>query len=149
MYRSDKVEFSAKTFDELTNRELYEILKARAKIFLMEQHIIYVDADGKDFDSLHCFFFDGEKITAYLRAFSSGFDTVTVGRVLTIDHGKGHGKMLLEKSITAIKGHFNCNKITLHAQKHAQGFYEKSGFTTVSDEFLEEGVVHITMEKRV
>ena len=109
------MEFSAKTFDELTNRELYEILKARAKIFLMEQHIIYVDADGKDFDSLHCFFFDGEKITAYLRAFSSGFDTVTVGRVLTIDHGKGHGKMLLEKSITAIKEHFNCNKISGNA----------------------------------
>ncbi len=140
------MEFYAKTFDELTLSQLYEIIRSRAKVFLLEQKIICLDADGVDYDSLHCFFFDGKNVTAYLRAFRTAEDTVSVGRVLTLVHGKGEGKLLMEKSMAAIKKHFNCKKITLHAQKHAQGFYEKLGFKTVSGEFLEEGVVHVTME---
>ncbi len=138
--------FNAKTFDELINSELYEIIRSRAKVFLLEQKIMCLDADGVDYDSLHCFVTDGNEVTAYLRAFSVGDDTVSVGRVLTLHHGRGDGKQLMEKSIKAIKKHFNCKKITLHAQKHVQGFYKKLGFKTVSDEFMEEGVVHVIME---
>lgn len=42
-----------------------------------------------------------------------------------------------------------CKKISMHAQKHATGFYEKFGFKTVSNEFLEEGVIHVTMELEI
>ena len=39
----------------------------------------------------------------------------------------------------------NAKTIILNAQKHAQGFYEKLGFLTVSDDFLEEGIPHVAM----
>ncbi len=140
--------FVSKTFTELSTNELYEIMKSRMEIFLLEQRIICMDLDDVDYDSLHCFFADGKRITAYLRAFVSDEKNkvVTIGRVLTLEHKKGLGKELMQKSIEDIRKHFSCNKISVHAQKQAEGFYEKMGFQTVSGEFLEEGVVHVTME---
>lgn len=48
----------AKEFEELDIAELYEILKARAEIFIMEQNIHYQDMDNVDYKSLHCFFME-------------------------------------------------------------------------------------------
>ena len=58
-----------KFFDELTTAELYELLKARAKIFVVEQNCVYQDLDDKDYDSLHIFYEQSGKVLAYLRAF--------------------------------------------------------------------------------
>ncbi len=138
----------AKKFDELTTTELYEILKARAEIFIMEQNINYQDMDDIDYRSLHCFIKDGDKVIAYLRAFYKSEDKsiVKIGRVLTIEHGKGVGRVLLEESLKTIQDKMQCSKIYIEAQKHAVGFYEKFGFVTTSGEFLEEGIVHVAME---
>lgn len=142
---------TVKTFDELTTTELYEILKARAEIFIMEQNINYQDMDDIDYRSLHCFIKEGDKVIAYLRAFYKSKDksVVKIGRVLTLEHGKGVGRVLLEESIKAVKEKMHCNKIYIEAQKHAVGFYEKFGFVTTSGEFLEEGIVHVAMELEV
>lgn len=141
------MKFISKEFSELSAAELYEIIKSRTEIFLLEQNIVCQDLDDTDYKSLHCFFFDGKRVTAYLRAFSSDEDTVTIGRVLTLKHGEGLGSELMKRSIEEIQKRFSCKKISVHAQKQAAGFYEKLGFCVVSDEFLEEGVIHITMER--
>ncbi len=141
--------FFAKTFDELSTDELYEILKSRSEVFLLEQRIICQDMDGLDRDSLHCFFIDENRAIAYLRAFPSGDDIVTIGRVLTLEHGKGLGSKLMKISVQEIKCHFNNKKICVHAQKQAEKFYKKMGFTVVSDEYLKEGIAHVTMEMDV
>lgn len=143
------MEFIAKKFSELTVWELYEILKSRSEIFMLEQNIICLDMDDRDKECLHCFFFDGNRVTAYLRAFKTGADEVTVGRVLTLEHGNGLGKKLMIQSIEEIKKHFGCKKICLHSQKKAVGFYIKMGFEVVSDEYLEAGIIHLTMEKHI
>jgi len=142
----DNMNFSAKIFSELSLIELYEIIKSRSEIFLLEQNIICQDLDDIDYRSIHCFFFDGKRIRAYLRAFCSEEDVVTIGRVLTLEHGKGLGSELMQRSIQEIQKRFECKKISVHAQKQAVEFYKKTGFHVVSDEFLEEGVVHVTME---
>ena len=137
-----------KKFEELDIKELYEILKARAEIFIMEQNIQYQDMDNVDYKSLHCFFMEENKVIAYLRAFyqDESSDIVKIGRVLTLKHGNGIGRELMEKSIIVIKEKMKCKKISMDAQKHAVGFYEKFGFQVTSDEFLEEGIVNVTME---
>lgn len=137
-----------KKFEELNTIELYEILKARAEIFIMEQNIHYQDMDNIDYKSLHCFFMENNKVIAYLRAFyeENNNDVVRIGRVLTLKHGNGIDRELLEKSLKAIKEQMNCKKISMDAQKYAVGFYEKFGFKTVSNDFLEEGIVHVVME---
>ena len=114
----------------------------------MEQNIHYQDMDGIDYRSLHCFLADGGKIFAYLRAFyvDETCGVVKVGRVLTLRHGNGSGRELMENSILAIRQKMKCKKICLDAQKHAAGFYKKFGFKEVSGDFLEEGIVHVGME---
>lgn len=145
------MKFVAKFFSELTLSELYEILKARSEIFIMEQNMHCQDVDGVDYSCRHIFLEDGGKVVAYLRAFYEGNDkdTVRIGRVLTTTHGIGLGTKLMRAGIEDIKANFKCTKIRLDSQKHAIGFYEKLGFKAVSDEFLEEGVIHITMELEI
>ena len=137
--------FKAKLFSELTAAEIYEILKARSKIFQIEQNIKYLDEDDVDYNSLHCFFEEDGQVTAYLRAYIDG-ENIKFGRVLTITHGKGLGKRLTELSIEAARKRFGSRTVIMDAQKHAEGFYKKLGFVTTSGEFLEEGIVHIKME---
>ena len=143
------MEFCAKFFNELTLSELYEIVRARTEVFLMEQKIICRDFDGEDSKCLHCFLMEDGKVLAYLRAFKKDDCTVKIGRVLSVKHGEGLGRELMQQATLAIKEKLNCNKIVLHAQKHAQGFYEKLGYKTTSPDFLEEGIPHIAMERTV
>lgn len=145
------MDFFAKRFDELNTKELYEILKARSEIFVLEQNIHYQDMDDVDYRSLHCFLAEDEKVCAYLRAFYADetCGIVKVGRVLTLRHGNGTGRELMENSIQAIRQKMNCKKICMDAQKHAVGFYKKFGFKEVSGDFLEEGIVHVRMELEV
>ncbi len=134
-----------KFFDELTTGELYEILKVRAEIFVVEQKIVYQDLDDRDYDSLHFFYEEDGKVVAYLRAFDKDKETVQIGRVLTLRHGMGLGGQLLHEGIAQIKERMKPGRIYVEAQSYAIGFYEKEGFKVCSDEFLEEGIPHVQM----
>lgn len=137
--------FNAKLFEELSAAEVYEILKARSVVFLLEQNIKCLDEDDVDYRCLHCFFEEHGRVTAYLRAFTDN-EKIRIGRVLTLSHGQGHGRQLMELGIAAARERFGELPIIIDAQKHAEGFYKKLGFVTVSEEFLEEGIVHVAME---
>ena len=141
--------FIAKTFEELTTKEIYEILKARAAVFVVEQNIVYQDMDDKDYDSLHVFCEEDGRVTAYLRAFKVESDVVRMGRVLTLQHGQGLGGKLLNYGLEEIRRKFLPKVITIDSQCHAIGFYEKAGFRVCSEEFLEEGIMHVKMELEV
>lgn len=141
--------FIAKTFDELTTREIYKILKARAAVFVVEQNIVYQDMDDKDYDSLHVYCEEDGKVTAYLRAFETEPGVVRMGRVLTLQHGQGLGSKLLEYGLDEIRQRYSPKTIVIDSQCHAIGFYEKVGFEVCSDEFLEEGVMHVKMELKM
>ena len=79
------MQLNVKTFDELTNKELYNILKLRSEVFVVEQKCNYVDMDDIDINSLHVFFSDDDKILAYLRTVMlDGEDnTAKIGRVIS------------------------------------------------------------------
>lgn len=140
------MKFVAKEFGELSGSEVYEILKSRAEVFMLEQEIRCLDMDDVDYRSHHLFLRDGDRVAAYMRAIPKGSGEVTIGRVLTLRHGEGLGRVLMEQSIAFIKDTLKATKISLHSQSHAKGFYQKFGFLVVSAEFLEEGVPHVTME---
>lgn len=56
-----------KTFDELSNLELYDILRLRSEIFVVEQQSIYNDPDGYDIDAYHLIIEDNDSVVAALR----------------------------------------------------------------------------------
>lgn len=136
-----------KYFHELTTTELYELLKARSEIFVVEQNCIYQDLDDIDYRSLHIFYESNGKIIAYLRAFeknpTSGI--VQIGRVLTLTHGIGLGGKLLKEGLTEITKRMHPSSIYIEAQCYAIGFYEREGFIISSEEFLEDGIPHVEM----
>jgi ElaA protein len=143
------MQFKSKFFDELSTRELYEIIKARMEIFVVEQTCNYQDLDDVDFKALHIFFEDENgRVAAYLRAFRLDDDakTVRIGRVLTIEHGKGLGGKLLSQALEAIKEKLKPEKIYVESQCHAIGFYEREGFKICTEEFLDVGIPHKGME---
>ena len=92
-----------KRFDELTARELYEILRCRSEVFVVGQECVYQDIDGLDFRSTHLYFEDNGKIAAYLRIIYPGvkFPATAIGRVLTIPayRGRGLARKLMTEAI--------------------------------------------------
>lgn len=142
--------FTAKYFNELTPGEVYEILKARSTVFMLEQGIRCLDMDDVDYKSLHIFSMEQGQIIAYLRAYTlSPEGDVKIGRVLTVRRGQGLGRSLMDESVRAIRAQMNGKHIFVDAQLQARPFYEKCGFTAVSDEFLEEGIPHIKMQREL
>lgn len=138
--------FVAKNFNELSTVELYEILKARSQIFILEQKMHCQDMDSVDYNARHFYTEKNGEILAYLRAFYTDNSTVRIGRVLSTTHGIGLGTDIMRRAIDDIKKNMKCQKICLDSQKHAISFYEKLGFKVVSNEFLEEGVIHVAMQ---
>lgn len=142
------MKYIMKRFEELTTVELYEILKLRSEIFVVEQNCVYQDLDDIDYQSLHIFCEENHNVLAYLRIYPKRGETdvVQIGRVVTLTHRTGSGSALMEKGIQTIKNTMNYKKIYIAAQKQAIGFYEKFGFIVTSDEFLEDGIPHVAME---
>ncbi|MDE7267910.1 MAG: GNAT family N-acetyltransferase [Lachnospiraceae bacterium] len=142
------MKYIIKRFEELTTVELYEILKLRSEIFVVEQNCVYQDLDNIDYQSLHIFCEENQNVLAYLRIYPKHGETdvVQIGRVVTLKHRTGSGSALMEKGIQTIKDTMNYKKIYIVAQKQAIGFYEKFGFIVTSGDFLEDGIPHVAME---
>ena len=139
--------WKAKWFRELTTSELYEILRSRSEIFVVEQNCVYQDLDGMDEKAFHIFCEEDGRVTACLRAFRKDAGTVQMGRVLTLKHGTGLGGRLLHKGVEVARQQFGAKKIYLEAQQYAAGYYAKEGFEVISAPFLEDGIPHVGMEK--
>jgi len=118
--------FHSKGFDELSAMELYEILRSRAEIFVAEQKMSYVDMDGIDYNCLHCYIEDGGRVTAYLRAFYDSDGSVKIGRVLTLSHGSGVGRLLMESALDAIKKKLPAKLIYVSSQETLLVFMRNS-----------------------
>lgn len=141
------LEIRQQNFSELSTSELYEILKVRAEVFVVEQKCAYQDLDERDFESWHLTISQAGKIVAYLRLFEKSDEpgVVQIGRVLTTVRGAGLDAKLLAQAIALAQTKFHAQKIFLEAQCYASGFYERAGFGRTTAEFLEDGIPHVGM----
>jgi ElaA protein len=145
------IEWTVKSFEALSVHELYDILRLRSAIFVVEQNCVYLDLDKKDKKALHLYGEYNGKIVAYSRLFEPGiyFDNASIGRVV-VDKDYRHkkwGHELMQESIRAIKNHYNATKITISAQLYLKKFYESNGFSQTSAMYLEDDIPHIEMKK--
>ena len=148
MLGGGRMKLNIKKFDELSNKELYEILKLRSQVFVVEQKCNYVDMDGIDEYALHIYFTEGDEITAYLRLFplDKTQNTAKIGRVISAKRRSGLGTLLLKEGIRTAKNILKADKLIVEAQSYVKEFYAKQGFVQVSDEFLDVGIPHVKME---
>jgi ElaA protein len=143
------IQWKIKPFEALTVNELYDLLKLRSEIFVVEQNCVYLDLDGKDKIALHLYGECEGRIVAHARLFKAGisFDNASIGRVVVDakyrDRKWGHD--LMREAIVGIKFHFNESKITIGAQLYLKKFYESHGFVQTSEMYLEDDIPHIDM----
>ena len=140
-----------KKYNELTVDELYEILKLRSIVFVVEQNCIYQDLDDIDKRSYHIYMKEKDKpeIKVYIRVFEKDKDTAQIGRVVTEKESrrKGYASQLIKIGIEISKNEMKKSKVYLEGQVYACKLYEKLGFKIISDEFLEDGIPHYKMLK--
>lgn len=146
-----EIQWKIKSFENLSVNELYDILRLRSEIFVVEQNCVYLDPDGKDKLALHLFGEYQGKIVAYSRLFKPGisFDFASIGRVVVDANyrNKKWGHDLMREAITGIQSHFGESKITIGAQLYLKKFYESHGFVQTSEMYLEDDIPHIEMKR--
>ncbi len=136
-----------KTFKELTTDELYELLRVRSEVFVVEQNCVYQDLDGDDQASIHLWLTQDDKVVALCRVCPAGthMREVSIGRVITTERGRGYGKQIMLAAIQAATEEFHAELIVIEAQEYAKGFYESVGFRQTSEPFILDGIPHIAM----
>ena len=143
-----EIPFQIKSFQELRVDELYEILRVRQEVFVVEQECAYLDADGLDDKAIHIYSTDKEKnIVAYARVLPPGItfpEFASIGRVLTIKkkRSQGLGRAIMEKTLMYLDKNHPGFDIKIMAQTYLLNFYQSMGFIPVGEEFLEDGIPH-------
>ncbi len=141
-----------KTFDELSTSELYEIIKARVEVFIIEQNCPYPDLDGYDDKAVHLWAEKNGDILAYCRIFDKNikYPEASLGRVLTTKkaRGKNLGKQLIKYALEIIKTRMKTSKIRISAQDYLIRFYTDLGFTDTGKKYLEDEIPHTEMLKK-
>lgn len=139
--------WTIKRFDELTTRELFEIYKVRAEVFVVEQECLYQDVDEKDLVAYHLFTKEDEDIKAYCRVFLEK-EKVKIGRVLVRKkyRKEGLGRELMNIALDFINETFQDMEIFIQAQAYLERFYESLGFVRISEDYLDVGILHLDMK---
>ena len=138
-----------KAFDALTNTELYNLLKLRSDVFVVEQTAIYQDLDDKDQASTHYFIKENDQIVAYVRTLPRGVkfdDAASIGRVVTsqqVRH-KGYARILINQAIEDVLK--TDHRILIEGQAYLRAYYESFGFKVISGLYLVDGIDHYLME---
>lgn len=142
------LELVIKDTKELTVLELLEIMKARVKVFVVEQNCPYQEVDEKDAVARHIYLKDQEKVVAYTRIVPhEDANYLSFGRVLVDkSYRKEHlGKRIVAETLAEIKRLEPQRPVKISAQNYLRGFYGSFGFQAVSDVYLEDNIPHLDM----
>ncbi|WP_096187107.1 GNAT family N-acetyltransferase [Evansella halocellulosilytica] len=138
-----------KFFDELTTTELYNILKERVQIFIVEQQCPYPEIDDNDQVAYHIFNEKDGEVAAYARVLPKGttYDEAAIGRVIVKKEYRGHGlgNELMEQAMNLLTNRLDETEIKLSAQDYIKHYYAAFGFKQVSDVYLEDDIPHVDM----
>jgi ElaA protein len=146
-------EWQWRSFAELSNADLYEVLAQRQHVFVVEQQCLYDDFDGLDAGAHHLLGWrtiDGRRqLAGYLRCLAPGakYTEMSLGRVLTARaaRGTGIGRELLAQGILHAERQHPGHSIRIGAQQYLEAFYAGFGFMTVSAPYDEDGILHVDM----
>ncbi len=145
------ITWNCKAFNELSLEELYQLLRLRQEVFIVEQNCPYLDTDGKDQAAWHqCAYDETGDLIAYTRLLPKGISYekyISIGRVITAQkaRGKGLGRPLMQHSIANARKLFGESPIKISAQDHLRKYYGSLGFIPIGDVYDEDGIPHIAM----
>lgn len=138
---------------DLTVDELYAIVRLREAVFIIEQNCPYPDADGRDPLAWHLLGWrdgpDGKLLAAYARIFEPGirYQQASIGRIVTAPdvRGTGLGRQLMVEALRRTEDLVPGQAIKIAAQRRLEKFYTGFGFSTISEPYEEDGIIHVDM----
>lgn len=135
----------------MNKQQLEDAYKIRTEVFVEEQLVpIEEEIDQYEDQAIHFVVYNDQEVPAgagRLR-FVDGYGKIERICIAKVARGTGVGRLLMQDIETTIseKGF---TKAKLNAQRQAEPFYTKLGYETISDEFLDAGIPHVTMVKRL
>ena len=136
-------------FDNLSVKQLYDILRLRSEVFVVEQQCIFLDMDDKDQIAQHLMIYQKDQLLAYTRLYDKGqyYAETSIGRVVVnpLNRNKKLGHILMSESIKAIQTLYLDTKIRIGAQCYLINFYKAHGFEIDGHVYLEDGIEHVQM----
>lgn len=141
-----------KSFQELSADELYEILRLRQEVFVVEQNCPYLDCDNKDQHSHHVLLRNKRgNLIAYARVLPPGvsYAEVSIGRVVSSPavRGTGTGKIIMNTALSFISEIYGDVPVRIGAQSYLIKFYRSFGFEALED-YIEDGIPHTIMLRK-
>lgn len=145
----NEINWSVKHYRELDTDELYQLLRLRSEVFVVEQACVFLDMDNKDQVCHHVMGWSGTMLAGYSRIVPPGISYVesSIGRIVSSPSGRrlGIGRELVRESIRALYSLHGKRDIRIGAQYYLKGFYESFGFLQAGEIYPEDGINHIEM----
>ena len=136
-------------FDELNVHTLYQLLKLRVDVFVVEQACPYPELDNKDIQSStrHIYIKEHDRIAAYARCLAPGvsFDQASaIGRVVVgqASRGQGYASLMMKEAIATCRQQWPDKPVMVSAQVYLLGFYQGLGFQMIGQSYDEDGIPH-------
>ncbi|MFH1981744.1 MAG: GNAT family N-acetyltransferase [Pseudomonadota bacterium] len=145
-----RITWSWQSFDALAAADLYDILRLRQDVFILEQSSLYADIDGRDPEAWHLAGHSNDgRLAAYMRVFpvvAQAAET-TLGRFVVAPWARGIGlaRDMMDRCLGWVAGHAPEAPIRISAQAHLEAFYRGYGFAATGDAYDDAGVPHVDM----
>lgn len=135
---------------DLAPRTLYEILRLRVEVFVVEQACPYDELDGRDLEDRTRHYWLGgdahpEPVLGCLRLLEDAGGEFRIGRLCTARsvRCRGYGRQLMQAALAEVDDH----PCVLDAQEHLAGFYRGFGFAVTGPAYDWDGVTHVPMRR--
>lgn len=137
-------------FTELSNRDLYDLLRLRSEVFVVEQDCVFLDLDDRDHEPAteHLWVRDDRGMVATVRLLDEGDGVWSIGRVVTRSDARSSGvaSRLMHEAVARLDS-LGCTAIVLSAQAHLADWYGRFGFDVSGPGYLEDGIPHVPMRR--
>ncbi|MFX0576704.1 GNAT family N-acetyltransferase [Nocardia nepalensis] len=135
---------------DLDTATLYQLLKLRVEVFVVEQKCAYPELDGLDLlpETRHFWLDDEGEIISTLRLLEeheNGVKSFRIGRLCTSVPARGHG--YTTRLVQAALAEAGSATVRLNAQTYLVDMYAKFGFKPDGEEFIDDGIMHLPMRK--
>jgi ElaA protein len=149
MATNNIITWVCKHFSGLTTEELYQILRLRSEVFVVEQNCVFLDMDNKDTVCDHVMGWRENQLLGYSRIVPPGISYVesSIGRIVSSPSARrfGIGRELMVQSIQTLYQLHGKRDIRIGAQYYLKEFYESFGFVQTGEIYPEDGINHIEM----
>lgn len=129
--------------------ELYDLLRLRVEVFVVEQNCVFQDLDGADDQAIHLLGKRDGKLLAYARCFGPGvkYKEASIGRIVTQASVRGQalGHLTIDEAVHRLCKEWGTQPIRIGAQARLEGFYQGHGFVADGEVYVEDGIDHVEM----